>query len=239
MTWWIVDSIIIASYGLLHTLLTTKPFRIIYDKILPAYTWNIVFSGLSVLTIFLGFEYWQSSGEYVFYLIPGTLAHHLSLFVLASSLFFFFYCFKFTTSFWQWLGVKQVALKAMNKKLPDYYVTRRNGIKKYVRFPHHTCLIFFFWAHPVMTTDTLLLALGATAYLYLGTYHQDLRGLSILGDEWAEYRKKTALLIPGPMVIKRMIADFKQYLNSIEGASVEPDTEVDAVPETAEAQTPR
>jgi len=213
MTWWQIDLIIVVAYGLQHSLLTTKWFVSLYNRILPDYSWNIVYSMLSVLTIFLGFKYWKTSGEYLFYLIPGTFLHHVSVIVLAASLFLFFYCFKFTTSFWQWLGVKQVTLKLMKKKLPAYYRTRKEGVKKYIRFPHHTCLIVFFWAHPVMTMDSFLLAIGATIYLFLGTYHQDLRGLRLLGDEWAEYRKNTALLIPSPVVIKRMWSDFKAAIN--------------------------
>lgn len=224
MTWWQVDLLIIASYGLQHSLMTTKWFVAFYNKILPDYSWNIVFSLTSVALVFVGFKYWQGSGEYLFYLVPGTFLHHLSVITTAASLFFFFYCFKFTTSFWQWLGVKQVTLKLMKKKMPAYYRTRREGVKKYIRFPHHTCLIVFFWAHPVMTLDTLLLAIGATAYLYLGTYHQDLRGLRIIGPEWQEYRQNTALLIPGPKVILRMWRDFKAAMDSA-GNSVEDKSE--------------
>jgi protein-S-isoprenylcysteine O-methyltransferase Ste14 len=212
MTWWMIDLLIIFAYGLQHTLLTTKLAVNIYNKILPDYSWNLIYSILSVITIFVGFRYWQTSGVNIFYLTPGSLAYHLSVVILACSLFFFFYCFKFTTSFWQWLGVKQVAFKIMNKPMPAYYRTRQNGIKRYIRFPHHTCLIFFFWAHPVMSLDTLLLAIGATVYLYVGTYHQDLRGLRIIGREWEEYRKNTSLLFPRPLVIRRMVEDFRLSL---------------------------
>ncbi|ODS22545.1 hypothetical protein AB835_13595 [Candidatus Endobugula sertula] len=210
MTWWMVDLIIIVVYGFQHTLLTTKWAVKIYNKILPDYSWNFVYSILSVVTLVLGFNYWQSSNIYLFHLIPGSFSYHIMLVLLSLSLFFFFYCFKYTTSFWQWLGVKQISLKLMKKPLPAYYKIRQDGVKRYIRFPHHTCLIVFFWCHPVMTLDTLLLAIGATVYLYVGTYHQDLRGLRIIGLEWEEYRKNTCLLIPGPKVISRMISDFKK-----------------------------
>ena len=203
-----IDLAIVMAYGLQHTLLTTKVAVNLYNYVLPDYTWNIVYSAVAVATIFVGFHYWESSNIYIVRLMPGTLAYHLSLVVLASSLFFFFYCFKFTTSFWQWLGVKQVILKILNKPMPVYYRTRQSGIKRYIRFPHHTCLIFFFWAHPVMTLDTLLMSVGATIYLYLGTYHQDLRGLRIIGKEWEEYRKNTNLLFPGSAVLRRMWRDL-------------------------------
>jgi methanethiol S-methyltransferase len=110
---------------------------------------------------------------------------------------------------WQWLGVKQVAIKVIGKKMPEYYRVRKEGIKKYIRFPHHTCLIFFFWLHPVMTMDTLFLAVSATIYLYIGTYHQDMRGLRLIGEDWRVYRTNTNLLLPSLRTITRMISDFK------------------------------
>lgn len=212
MEWWIIDLMIICAYGLQHSLLTTKTATSIYNYLLPDYSWNFVYSIMSVITIFIGFKYWEPSNIYLWRHVPGSLSHHLSLVVLSASLFFFLFCFKYTTSFWQWLGVKQIYLKATGQKLPAYYRIRKNGIKRYIRFPHHTCLIFFFWAHPVMTADTLLLAIGATIYLYIGTYHQDLRGLRMIGDEWNSYRKNTSLLLPGPSTLKRMIGDFRLIL---------------------------
>lgn len=206
--WLLVDLGIVLLYGLQHSLLTTKVAVSIYNKILPAYTWNFVYSVISVVTLVIGFKYWKSSGIYLFHLTPGSLVYHLSVVGLALSLFLFFYCFKFTTSFWQWLGVKQVAYKILGREMPEYYKLRSQGIKRYIRFPHHTCLIFFFWLHPVMTLDTLFLAVAATAYLYIGTYHQDLRGLRIIGEEWEGYRKRTCLLFPGPRTIKLFMIDM-------------------------------
>ncbi len=63
-----------------------------------------------------------------------------------------------------------------------------------------------------MTLDTLFLAITATIYLYLGTYHQDQRGIRIVGSEWAAYRKNTALLIPGPKVARIILDDIKKAL---------------------------
>lgn len=209
MTHWLIqDFFIVFAYGLLHTLLTTKPAVRFYNRLFPGYTWNISYSFLSVIMLVLAFQFWEPSGVLLYHLTPGSFSYHVSTIILAFSLFSFFYFFKFTTSFWQWLGVKQVILKMQGKKLPEYYCVRKQGIKRYIRFPHHTALIVLFWAHPVMTLDTLFLAITATIYLYLGTYHQDLRGLSAIGKVWEEYRKDTALLIPGPKVIRRIIRDL-------------------------------
>ena len=207
--WLLVDTLIVLAYGLQHSLLTTKTAVALFEKVFPSYLWNILYSAVSVATLVLGFKYWETSWVYLFHFVPGSLAYHLSTAGLALSLFLFFDCFKFTTSFWQWLGVKQVAVKLAGKKMPAYYKVRKEGVKRYIRFPHHTCLIFFFWLHPVMTLDTFFLAIAATVYLYVGTYHQDLRGLRLIGKEWEDYRAHTNLLLPTPKTIARMIADWR------------------------------
>ena len=205
--WLMIDLGIVLLYGLQHSLLTSRIAVSAYNKILPAYSWNFAYSLISVATLVTGFNYWQSSGIVIFHLTPGSLAYHLSVSALALSLITFFYCFKFTTSFWQWLGIKQIAFKMMGREMPEYYRLRNQGFKRYIRFPHHTCLTLFFWLHPVMTLDTLFLAISATIYLYVGTYHQDLRGLRIIGEEWAQYRKETCLIYPTPKMIRRLLND--------------------------------
>ncbi|WP_320534430.1 hypothetical protein [Robbsia andropogonis] len=208
-SWIQTDLIIVTCYGLQHSLLTTKTAVKIFNSIFPEYLWNIIYSAISVTTLVAGFHFWESSGVYLFYLQPGSLLFHLSVITLAASLFFFFFCFKYTTSFWQWLGVKQVATKLAGKKMPAYYRVRQNGIKRYIRFPHHLCLVILFWTHPVMTLDTLFLAVAATVYLYIGTYHQDLRGLRIIGPEWAAYRQETNLLFPAGKAFRRLFQDIR------------------------------
>ena len=61
-----------------------------------------------------------------------------------------------------------------------------------------------------MTLDTFFLAIAATIYLYVGTYHQDLRGLRLIGKEWEIYRLNTNLLLPTPKTIIRMISDWRK-----------------------------
>ncbi len=208
--WFLVDAVIVLAYGLQHSLLTTKTAVALFERVLPIYLWNIVYSAMSLVTLIIGFVLWRPSGVYLFQFVPGSIPYHLSTIGLALSLFLFFYCFRYTTSFWQWLGVKQVAVKLAGKEMPAYYKVRKEGIKRYIRFPHHTCLMFFFWLHPVMTLDTLLLSVAATIYLYVGTYHQDMRGLRLIGAEWAAYRLDTNLLLPTPRTLRRMLEDWRQ-----------------------------
>lgn len=209
--WILVDTLIILVYSLQHTVLTTKVAVKVFNFIFPENLWNIIYSIISVITIFIGFYYWEPSNITIFRLTPGSFTYHISTILLSLSFFLFFYCFKYTTSFWQWIGIKQIICMVNKKEMPKYYIVRKEGIKKYVRFPHHFFLMLFFWFHPVMTYDTLLLAIGSSIYLYLGTYHQDLRGMSFVGSAWSEYRKDTNLLFPNLIKIYKDLRKDKSY----------------------------
>jgi protein-S-isoprenylcysteine O-methyltransferase Ste14 len=190
-------------YGMQHTLLTTKTAVAVFDRLFPPQLWNICYSLMSIILLVIAFSFWQSSGV-VIYRLEG-LYYYAAIAGMGAALFGFFYCFKYTTSFAQWIGVAQVKSMMTKSKPAAYYRVRKNGPKKYVRFPHHTCLALIFWSQPVMTLDTLWLAIFATLYTYLGTVHQDSRGRRILGDEWINYSKTTNLMFPNPVRILRDI----------------------------------
>ena len=153
------------------------------------------------MLLVIAFLLWQPSGVTI-YRLEGV-PYYLAIGGMGLALFGFFYCFKYTTSFAQWIGVAQVHAMITKKEPSKYYRVRKNGPKKYVRFPHHTCLALLFWSQPVMTLDTLWLAIFATAYTYVGTMHQDSRGRRLLGEEWIEYSKTTNLMFPNPVRILR------------------------------------
>ena len=199
--WFVVNTILMLAYGLQHSLLTTKTAMAVYSRFLPMELWNILYSSLSIVLLIVAFVFWQSSGA-VIYELHGV-AYYLAVGGMGLALFGFFYCFKYTTSFWQWIGLAQVYTMITKKEPSQYYRVRKDGPKKYVRFPHHTCLALLFWSQPVMTLDTLWLAIFATGYTYIGTMHQDSRGRRLLGEEWIEYSKSTNLMFPDPIRIVR------------------------------------
>ncbi|MNY29778.1 hypothetical protein D3C86_1638410 [compost metagenome] len=75
--------------------------------------------------------------------------------------------------------------------------------------------MLFFWAHPIMTYDTLLFSVGATIYMYLGTWHMDKRLESIFGNEWRSYKKVTGLMLPSPKAWSRLFTDLRQPSNAL------------------------
>jgi len=198
-SWFVVNTMLMLAYGLQHSLLTTATAVNAFGKVLPPKLWNISYSLLSIALLCVCFVYWQRSGV-VIYALDGFV-YWTAVGGMVAALVGFFYCFKFTTSFSQWIGISQVVDIVTRREPPPYYRVRKNGPKRYVRFPHHTCLALLFWSQPVMTLDTLWLAVFATAYTYIGTVHQDSRGRRLIGEEWIRYSENTNLMFPNPLRI--------------------------------------
>ena len=210
MSWWQIDILIMISYGLVHSCLTTRPAMKLYEIFFPEWSWNIAMCLFSAVTLAMGIYYWQPSGQYIYILIPGSPLFHFAALSMVMLLGLTIYCFRYTSTFWQWLGIRQLIARLKEKKAPAPYRMHIQGIKRYVRFPHHTFLMFFFWAHPIMTYDTLLFSVGTTMYMYLGTWHMDKRLESIFGNEWRAYKKDTGLMLPTFKAWSRLFADIRQ-----------------------------
>ncbi|MEQ8968286.1 MAG: hypothetical protein RID91_20880 [Azospirillaceae bacterium] len=201
LDWFFINTGLMLAYGLQHSLLTTQKAVKILNSFLHEKLWNFFYSMVAVALLVVGFAFWQSSGVTI-YALEG--AWYWAMWgAFAFCVFMFFWCFKYTTSFWQWIGLAQLKSLITGKEGAAYYRVRTNGIKRYIRFPHHTFLALLFWCQPVMTLDTLWLAIFATVYTYIGTAHQDTRGRRLLGEQWIEYSKYTNLMHPSPVALWR------------------------------------
>ena len=74
-------------------------------------------------------------------------------------------------------------------------VTR--GLYRVVRHPLYTFSLLFLWLTPTMSVNSLTLYLGATLYILVGAYFEERKLLRDFGTAYADYKRKTPMLIPG------------------------------------------
>jgi len=60
MNWWQTDILIMASYGFVHSCLTTRPAMKLYEVFFPEWSWNIGMCVFSAATLALGIFYWSA-----------------------------------------------------------------------------------------------------------------------------------------------------------------------------------
>lgn len=88
-------------------------------------------------------------------------------------------------------GLRQI----IEVERPSRLVT--GGLYRYVRHPLYTAGLLFLWLTPVMSLNVLTLDLSLTVYILIGAWFEERKLLREYGDEYAEYRRRTPMLIPG------------------------------------------
>ncbi len=93
-------------------------------------------------------------------------------------------------------GLRQVWLYFRDKEYTQLPF-KLNALYKIVRHPIMTGAFIGIWFTPVMTVGHLLFAIGMSAYILIGVYHEEKDLIRAFGDRYLQYMKSTARFIPG------------------------------------------
>jgi protein-S-isoprenylcysteine O-methyltransferase Ste14 len=93
----------------------------------------------------------------------------------------------------KFLGVCQL-VRCDDERETELVVT---GLYRWVRHPLYTAGLVFVWLMPRMSWNLLALNLGLTIYIFLGAILEERKLLVEYGADYAEYRRKTPMLVPG------------------------------------------
>jgi protein-S-isoprenylcysteine O-methyltransferase Ste14 len=77
-----------------------------------------------------------------------------------------------------------------------------SGLYRWVRHPLYTAGLVFIWLMPVMTWNLLALNLGISTYIVVGAMFEERKLLADFGPDYATYKRKTPMLIPGLQIRK-------------------------------------
>ena len=94
------------------------------------------------------------------------------------------------------VGLRQL----FEEEKPERLITR--GLYKLIRHPLYTFSLLFVWFTPTMSRNSLTLYVGVTLYLFVGAYFEERKLLREYGEDYAEYKRKTPMMIPG-LVLSR------------------------------------
>jgi protein-S-isoprenylcysteine O-methyltransferase Ste14 len=73
-----------------------------------------------------------------------------------------------------------------------------SGFYRWVRHPLYAAGLALIWLSPVMTTSSLVLYLGFTFYIVIGSRFEERQLATEFGEPYLEYRRKVSALIPQP-----------------------------------------
>jgi methanethiol S-methyltransferase len=71
------------------------------------------------------------------------------------------------------------------------------GFYRFIRHPLYTFGLLFIWLAPTVTQNSLAVYIGATIYTLVGAYFEEQKLLRDFGELYAEYKRRTPMLVPG------------------------------------------
>jgi methanethiol S-methyltransferase len=73
----------------------------------------------------------------------------------------------------------------------------KHGFYRHVRHPLYTFGLMILWLSPRVTINSFIVYLSLTVYIIIGAYFEERKLLREYGQEYADYRSMTPMLIPG------------------------------------------
>lgn len=190
----VIDSALIALFGLQHSIMARPAFKRAWTRFVPAQSERSLFVLFASLALILLFAFWRPIGGTVWsveapagqallwtifglgwavVLVSTFLINHFELFGLQQS----------------WFNVRRREAAAPVLREPLFY--------RFVRHPLYSGFILAFWATPEMTAGHLLLSAGMTVYILIAIRHEERDLIDLFGPQYEDYRARVGMLVPG------------------------------------------
>lgn len=190
----IVDVLLIALFGIQHSVMARPAFKKSWTKIVPAPIERSLYLLATVVVLAVMFTQWRPIDGVVWSVENETLQLVLwGLFFLGWTILFIS---TWLLNHFELFGLQQVWVGMRGQEMPPPKM-RTPLFYKMVRHPLYTGFFIAFWATPFMTWGHLLLAVGFTAYIVIGISYEERDLLDTFGEEYAAYRRSVGAFIPG------------------------------------------
>jgi len=188
-----VDVLLIALFGLQHSLMVRPSFKTWFDRIVPEVAQRSTYTLLSAffLALIIYFwmpiegEIWHFESGVFFWLLSALYVAGWSVATLAT----------FQIDHFELFGLHQIWRYLKKLPEPESKFTEK-GFYRYVRHPIQAGTMAGLWATPSMSAGHLLFALTFTLYILIGLYYEEKDLVKTLGEAYADYKKRIPMLFP-------------------------------------------
>ena len=189
-----LNSGLIALFGIQHSVMARPGFKSWLTRFWPASIERSLFVLATVVVLVLIFAYWRPLTP----LVWSAEAPWLRTFLWA--LFLAGWAMVFVTTWLlnhfelfglhqAWADFRRTAVPEPRFRTPLFY--------RFVRHPLYLGFLLAFWAIPDMSQGHLLLAGGFPIYILIAIRYEERDLVAHLGEQYADYRKRVGMLIPG------------------------------------------
>ncbi len=189
----VINLILIALFGIQHTVMARPGFKQAWTKIVPKSVERSTYVLISSLLLVLLYWAWRPIDS-VIWQLDAAWAQNLMWAVFFGG-FLLVLLSTFVIDHFDLFGLRQVWL---NFRQTTY---TNSGFKvtffyKFVRHPLYVGWIMSFWGAPTMTAGHLLFAVGMTGYILIAIRYEERDLVKFLGEDYVRYKEKVPMLIP-------------------------------------------
>jgi protein-S-isoprenylcysteine O-methyltransferase Ste14 len=188
-----INSALLVLFGLQHSIMARPGFKAIWTRIVPEVAERSTYLLFSCLALFVLFWKWQPMGGVIW----NVESHYgrIALYSLYAIGWGIVLLCTFLINHFDLFGLRQVWLYLTGKPYTSL-AFRTPGPYRVVRHPLYVGWITVFWAAPTMTSAHLVFAVLTTAYILIAIQFEE-RDLVRAHGEYAEYRRRVPMIIPG------------------------------------------
>ena len=189
----IVDLALIALFGLQHSVMARPAFKARWTAIVPLPLERAVYCLASALALIVMFAFWHPIAGTVWSIDNPT--GRIVLWALFFAGWGILFVATHLINHWELFGLAQAWRHFRGTEAPPQ-TFRTPLFYRWVRHPIYSGFLLAFWATPEMTYSHLLLALGFSAYIFVGIAHEERDLIAHYGETYADYRKRVGSVFP-------------------------------------------
>jgi protein-S-isoprenylcysteine O-methyltransferase Ste14 len=190
----VLNILLILLFGLQHSIMARSGFKKFIEGAVAPHierSTYVLVSSLALALLMWQWQpidgmVWQFEGMFAQYLFWGLFCFGWALIFVAT----------FLTDHFDLFGLRQVYLNMVGKSYTNVEF-KTVFLYKMMRHPMMLGMLIALWANPVMTMSHLLLSVGLSIYVFIGIYFEERALLRHLGNNYAQWRSKTPMVLPG------------------------------------------
>lgn len=189
----LIDSALIALFGIQHSVMARPGFKAGWTRIVPAPIERSTYVLFASAALILLMAFWHQLTAPVWTVTNGVAA--TILWVLFASGWAIVLISTFLINHFELFGLQQ-AWFALRERAAAPPVLRQPFFYRFVRHPLYTGFFIAFWATPAMTAGHLLLAAGLSIYMLIAIRLEERDLIGIFGEAYVSYRRRVGMLLP-------------------------------------------
>lgn len=186
---------LILLFGVQHSVMARPAFKQWLTRYLPQAAERSTFMLATAVVVYALCLLWQPMPGIVWQAENATLYNTLLAIGLGGWALVFYATF--LINHFDLFGLRQVWLYFIGREY-THLPFKVSSLYRYVRHPIMTGVFIGIWVTPVMTAGHLMFAIGMSAYILVGVYHEEKDLVRAFGERYLQYIRSTAKFFPLP-----------------------------------------